>query len=335
MRAGLALACALCLGACGNDLDLRAQDVKDLRVLAVCADTPEIFVASVPLPIEGGEGLSGWPYVIVGDSPPVTVRTLLVDGRGPLPAYRYEVVGCVTNGEATCDREASSTLPLVEETTAAPGDVDGPVFTVAPTVEQLNTWLAVDPYRGYGSLYVTLALRITTATGEVLEATKLLTYTHPGVTPAEGQEPPPPPSANTNPARWSLLGEDDGPSLDASQLDASLTLAPGQVWSTRVTLGGADPPYAVPRFPTARGEVPGYEVNEEQLFLDFYATDGEWAERGVTNRDVFGDVNDLSAEYTAPDAPPEAPLRLYFVSSDDRGGCAWRTARVTLEGAPR
>lgn len=323
---------ALCgLSACGNDLDVKPQNVQDLRVLAVCADTPEIFVSALAL--GGVPGVSGWPYVITQAPPPVTVRALVVDPRKVMPVFDYRVQACLGgSGAPRCDAEAEGTELLVDTTRGGPGEL---VFTVQPTTAMLNTWLEQDPYRGYGSLFVMLHLTLTAPDGETLEATKLLTYTHPGVTPAEGQDPPPPPLPNTNPAAWTLIGRDDGPVLSSADVDPVVTLAPDAKWAVDISLEGADPEYAVPRFPTQPGQNPGYELLEEQLFLDFHATAGEWADRGVTNRNVFGDVEQIEASYRAPKADATGPAMLYIVSSDDRGGCAWRTARVMVDEATR
>lgn len=331
-RRNTALLAAVCaLTACGNDLDVTPQKVHDLRILAICADTPETFVASVGL--GGVPGLSGWPYVITATPPPVTVRALVVDPRKVMPVFDYRVHACLGgNGAPRCDAEAEGTELLVDTTPGGPGELN---FTVQPTSAMLNTWLEQDAYRGYGSLYVMLHLTLTAPDGETLEATKILTYTHPGVTPAEGQDPPPPPVPNTNPAAWTLTGKDDGPVLTSADVDPVVTLAPGAKWETDITLEGADPEYAVPRFPTRAGEIPGYELLEEQLFLDFYSTAGEWAQGGVTNRNVFGDVEKIEATFRAPKAGATRPTLLYLVSSDDRGGCAWRTARVVVDEATR
>lgn len=321
----------LALAACGNDLDTRPQDVKDLRVLAICADHPETFVVAESAG-GGFPGVSGWPYVITETPPPVTLTALVMDPEHTGRVFEAQAVACVADGsQVACEPGATGTQPLFDR---RPTTAGVQIFEFVPTADMLNAFIAEDAYRGYGSLYVMVDLTLRAPDGETVRATKIVTYTRPGVTPAEDQPPPPPPAVNTNPALWVLEGEDDGQVLSSAEPTA-LRFAPGERWKTKITLAGADPEYAVPRFPTRDEANAGYELIEEQLFLDFYALAGRWDTASVSNRNVFGDVEELEVTYTAPKAAEDFPTTLYIVSSDDRGGCAWRGVQVLPAEAPR
>ena len=332
------------LTACGNDLDTRPQDVRDLRILAICADHPETFVVAETqsvgsIGLAGLAGLSGWPYSVTEAPPAVSLTALVVDPEHTRRVFEASALACVAGTNVRCDEGAPGTQRLFERRATSAGVQR---FTFEPSAETLNAFIAEDAYRGYGSLYVMIDLTLQAPDGETLRATKILTYTRPGVTPAEDQPPPPPPTVNTNPATWVLASADTGP--DAGQTLSSgpmgqfpadrtdpttLTFAPGERWKTRITLSGADPEYAVPRFPTGSDTNPGYELLEEQLFLDFYALAGRWDTKSVSNRNLFGEVEELEATYVAPESAADFPTTLYLVSSDDRGGCAWGKVEVT------
>jgi hypothetical protein len=321
------------LAACGADLDDRPQDVSDFRVLAVCADTPEIFLQAVSP--AGPASVNGWPYTVTATPPPVTLTGLVLDPRAPAAEYTWRARACHGGASGLCDDPDNG--PVVELATGR-GPAAALAVTFAPTAEQLNAWIASRPELSYGSLYLQVEIdveRVATPElpAESLLVNKIVTYTYPAITPAEGQEPPPPPLPNTNPLGFTLTGRDEGPVLDAASMPLSVQLAPGQIWDTVVTLTGDDPPYAVARFPESRSEKPGYEILEERLFLTFFSTAGEWAQSTVTNRNVFGEIDEIEAKYTAPTDPAEFPVTLYFVQSDDRGGCTVRPATVERAGS--
>jgi hypothetical protein len=320
------------LAACGADLDQRPQDVSDFRVLAVCADTPEVFVQAFSP--AGPASVNGWPYTVTATPPPVRLTGLVRDPRAPAAEYTWRARACHGGATGLCDDPDNG--PVVEVATGR-GPAEALEITFAPTVDALNAWITSRPELSYGSLYLQVEIEVErTATPELpaesLVVNKIVTYTYPAIEPAPGQDPPPPPLANTNPLGFTLTGRDAGPVLDAQDAPLVVRLAPGEVWDTVVTLTGDDPPYAVARFPESRSEKPGYEILEERLFLTFFSTAGEWSGSSVTNRNVFGEIDEIEAKYTAPTAEADFPATLFFVQSDDRGGCTVRQATVERAG---
>jgi len=168
LRAALA-ALALLGAGCEQYFDpcfATAQQVKDLRVLALRADPPEAVFDP------GGGGV-----------PEVVVTALVVDPAGDPD----DVLAVARFCPSTDDRRCPPDAPAVGVIESVRGVFR---FTVRATHAMLAAALDADPLRGYGGIRLQVDLELAASFGRRLSATKLLLYSPaaPGYVPNHGLE---------------------------------------------------------------------------------------------------------------------------------------------------
>jgi hypothetical protein len=349
LRAALAL--VLLLGACTPDFE-DLTHVKDLRVLGVGADTPELLVESGPIAMQ--PHLCPDPATsmalraevaghLPAQFPTVTLRPLVADPHGGGRPIHYTVVACVsatgtqdpeaggggmrpggvrdTVGRGVCDAPAQ----LMGDVTPAPGEVTVPIevrFPLSP--ELLLAAVADDPL---GIIYgLPLTVQVTVSAGdEQVIARKRILFTL-RLTPDQ--------APNQNPLIPQLSfrrGSDGAPMM--------FDLANPGAMPPEVHLGEElriEPAAGTKEmYPTRIGEratgCTNIERETEALRYAFFATSGTFAPR-TTNTEpplILTDVpaaHRLESTYRAPKvlAADENPLvHVWVVTRDERAGASW------------
>ncbi len=287
------------------------EEVVDLRVLGIAAEPPEVMVVAAPA---GGSGPAGNVYTISEDPPPVAMTALVVNPRNPEP-LTYEITACVWSSTYRCAEWSATERMPVASGTAEPGEIE---FDFAPSAQRLNEWLALDPYRGFGGLYVMLELRIEQPGEAVNHASKLVTYNVPFVPRASDQDPPPPKLPNQNP-RLTALKIDELPTLDETPVE--LAAGADAVLEPIFNEDAAIETYPVVRIPSDAKPELGYVLLTEKLEFEFYVTDGALSRFELQSRDPRGDPVELESTFTAP--KEGGSVTLWVVMRDDRGGASW------------
>jgi len=335
---GLGVAVVASLAACTPDFEA-SWAVRDLRLLAVQAEPPELLYRELPPELlSAGEG----PAPV----DPVRLTALAADPRDPEREVEWELWACTP--EATGCREARRRWPLgldeagrcqpLAEDAAAPrqrSGLAGITCDFVPTLALLVASLEADPYRGFGGLPVVVELRLFDGQ-QVVPVFKRLAYTVPlpySPIPA-GKE------ANRNPELAAI--EIDGVRWTRERLAAELPRIP--VAAKRellpVAADGAKESYLVVTTGAA-GEradplrAPGVQQLEEALSYEFYVTAGALSHGRTGGRGstfiTDKKVTDLTSTWTAPLAAPGLPIRFWVVVRDDRGGASWVSFSATVD----
>ncbi len=318
LRASLLIAAVL-LGGC---FDFEEEsEVIDLRVLAVRIDPPEVMVV-VELSDAPSEVDADTVYTVQADPAPVQATVLAVNPKSDEP-FTYQVTACVWSETYRCAEYAENEKLAVTTGSTSPGEFD---FGFAPSAEMLNTWLAIDPYRGFGGLFVLLEIRIEQPGEPVNYASKLVTYNVPFVPKASDQDPPPPKLPNKNP-RLTALEIDELPTVDETPvpvaLDTEVTVIP--IFNEDANIET----YPVVRIPSDANPELGYVLLTEKIEFEFYVTGGSLGANQIATRDPTGEATELESTWTAPDKPEE--VIMWMVMRDDRGGASW-VRRVLAAG---
>ena len=165
-RAG-AVAIALALAACTGSLDERSE-VRDLRVLAVRADPPELVL---------GEEL-----------PDVALTALVADPRDPGRTIDYEWLACGLPDDLRC--ASTDDFERLGGGTAALGEL---AATLRVTPDLLAAARELDTYLGFGGVTVMVELVLAGGTDEELHAIKQVNASvglPAGTTPNANPSPP-------------------------------------------------------------------------------------------------------------------------------------------------
>lgn len=318
MRASLLLPAVLLAGC--FDFESEAE-VVDLRVLAVQVEPPEVMVV-VELSDELSEVDADTVYTVRADPAPVQATVLAVNPESDAP-LEFAVTACVWSETYRCADFEDDEKMAVTRGTVAPGEFG---FGFAPSAAMLNTWLGIDPYRGFGGLFVLLEIRIEQPGEPVNYSSKLVTYNVPFVPRASDQDPPPPKLPNKNP-RLTALEIDGLPTVDETPvpvaLDTEVTLAPIFNEDANVET------YPVVRIPSDANPELGYVLLTEKLEFEFFVTGGSLSPGQIATRDPSGESTELETSWTSPESPGEVVL--WMVMRDDRGGASW-VRRVLAAG---
>ena len=336
---------ALTLHAGCSDFEPR-QEVIDLRVLAVAAEPPEVLLP-VALNFDLGAPIDDAAATVARDGlyrfteapPPITLRALVADPRDPTRPVTFRATACLASGFVGCgdqsgaagqgdERGAERTtealvVQVAPDTQAALDDVQ---VTFAPTLEQLSRWLAEDPYKGFGSLYVQVDLVVIAADGTADRAAKIVAFTPPLLTLGGDQPPPAARVANRNPQLTGLRFDDEVRTLD----QGLPVLVGGRTVGVHPVFDPADAleVYALQNFPSGDPPTLGYTAMTEKLTFDFFAVSGRFERASSTTRTPAGEVQDFGSKYTPPEGqPPEDTL--YVVVRDERGGASWTTWKTS------
>lgn len=316
----LGLAAALASGpACAPEPELDASVVRDLRVLAVATAQ-----SGTPLPLGPPDGARPL-YTFAAAPPPAEVRVLVVDPTAPGAPVRLFVAACPAIF-GPCEAGAETTIPVVVGAPARPEVV---TFTFAPSADDLNRWLAADPWAGFDRLSVRLDVEVEGARRARARAFAVLAYYGDEIVLDQETGWREARTAETSPTSLAASAEgaaaaDGGESSPLVDLLAGgrLSLAPGE--RLRLTIAD-DSVYARIRYllPEAPGAAIERVVDSEADFVRLHAVGGR-----------IGAAETLALtgawlDYRAPAAVADFPDSLYVVVADGGGGVAF--ARWTIE----
>jgi hypothetical protein len=324
-RLGQAMIAAALVAGCTPDFD-DVWKVKDLRILAIQADPPEVLARTSDL-------------MAVTTIPPVSVTTLVVDPRmGPGDARDWSLTAC-TPEEKTCD---DAFRRVVVGAGRTPLDQIEATFTLTPDL--LQAAIQQDTLKGFGGVPVHLDLKIwDPELAQPVQAIKRLVY---GVSDFPVQVPP---------AEGTLGGDcgggaacDDGLACEGDQcvrvpnqnpalekITADGKPIPGSDWEVpageEVKLlpaarEGDDEPYWVNTF------TGGTRRLDEYVSYAFFVTSGKLKNATTGGPPtVFAkkkSVEDLTSTWTPLET---GDATVWVIVRDDRGGVSWSSyqARVT------
>jgi hypothetical protein len=221
-------------------------------------------------------------------------------------------------------RETEALVIEVAPDTRAP--LDQVQVTFAPTLEQLSRWLAEDPFKGFGSLYVQVDLVVVAEDGTADRAAKIVAYTPPLFTLGGDQPQPPTRTPNRNPELTGLRFDDEVRTFEQG--------APPLVAGRKVGVHPVFEPtdaieqYTLQNFPTGEPPTLGYTPMTEKLSFEFFSEAGRFGRASSTTRTPAGEVRDFGSAYTPPSGEA-AEDTLYIVARDERGGTSWSVWRAT------
>lgn len=304
--------------------------IRDLRLLAVMAEPPEVLVDAQNLPTE---------------FPTFVLRPLVVDPRGPGRVVRYTVRACGNAGagegegrdrgpgnvrdtisQSACSRES----PVIAEGQATVGaDAVVPIeVSFTPTIEFLTAALRSDPLGAALGLPVTLGFNLIGADEENQVAAIKRVLFSPRLSPE--QKP------NANPRIESLSfrklkGETPMPIDPAAPPEIPL----GGRLDIVASMAEAEP-YQAPAYDNRTGTFTIERVEKETLRYAFYATRGTFSPGGFSTEPsplLNNPVIELVSTYRAPGslAPGESPdVDVFVVVRDERGGASFARTRLRL-----
>jgi hypothetical protein len=298
---------ALPTAGCSPGFDVPSL-VKDLRVLAMRADPPEVIVRE-PADV----------------ATPIRVTALLADPVAPGRTLHCVLQTCRLDEAARRCTDPATTVRLAEGD-CKDGENAFPVVMPTPVLEAMQKGQAGYPAYDPGTA-VYVELMVTGGEYE-LHAVKSIVYS---------PENPPGRVANANPVIESLFA--DGVLLPAPAPGAPFVVpyVPGKAVRLQVApLGGSKEHYALPTYDG--GVVP----------LDEYATFAYYADGGAFSRDRATDQPRNTMTSSGDDQPPELwsdwspppagspdaarAIRFWFVYTDGRGGADWITATALPAG---
>jgi hypothetical protein len=338
---------ALCVG-CTPDFD-NPTTVKDLRILTVEADTPEVVVDVGPLatidqlprPEDLLPLLMEAAMRLPPTFPPVTLRPLIVDPRGGGRPVHVRAVVCIsgkgsdtdrgrnagpgrlrdTLGTAACPEDAQllredDMLPLGDRSGVVPCDV-----TFVPTREMLIEAIKDDPYGGVYGLPLTVQITASAGDEEVV-ARKRVVFS-PQLTP--DQVP------NKNPLVTALHYrlDEDGPAMPFDMADP-LAQPPTVPLGSKLFIEpdrGDTEMYLARVSDRMTGKLSN-EMATEALRYAFFASAGSFGPATTTTEPpvIRGPgLHPLQTRYDAPKAlePGEGEVvRLWVIVRDERAGAS-------------
>jgi hypothetical protein len=349
----------LALG-CVPDFEDRSE-VKDLRLLAINAEPPEILVDVPPALTEAArtgklppaDVLAASLQSVAAQLQPVVISPLVVDPRGGQREVEYQVLACGNSGSNTpggpngngnpaggppggsndtVSRQACPSSSLVVASGRAPirpedGIASGMAAILKPDLSLLATALAADPLGIEIGLPITVGLVVRQGSYEIVGIKRVI------VMPRLSADQIP----NQNPVITNLMHR------PAKHMPMQAFL-PGEP-PPEVPLGGKlnilpvpaeTEAYKAPAIPRAGGPPIVEVVPKETLRYDFYATRGTFSPTQVsTDRSPLlkNQVMDLESTYEAPAVlmPGQSPdVIIFVVVRDERGGSSYieRTLRL-------
>lgn len=334
VRAGLVGALCLAPFGCAPSFD-DIWEVKDLRVLAIQAEPPEVLLRDAPNILDRDTTTIAWP--------PVMVSALATDPRDPGREVDWQVWACTAEEREGCSTDAALRWPLRRDdggdcVLAADLDRDGPAMRSAldnigcrftPSVEMVRASLEADPYQGFGGIPLTVEFRLLDGDNPPVRAYKRLVYT----LPLDYSPIPAAKQANANPVIAGLLADDQ-----ALDLEVGLRATAGQaVVLLPVVSEGSKESYVVVEakdpLQLAPGESPFTERTlEESLSYSYFVSAGalSHAETGGRPSPFFENkkIDDITTTWTAP-AEGSGEATLWLVVRDDRGGVTWTSVPLT------
>jgi hypothetical protein len=311
-----AILAALAAAACDAGFEEEAI-VKDLRILGVQAEPPEVIL---DVDLEDPDSLEDV------EIPPVTITALVADPGVPR-RLRWNLGVCPPNTQDRCD---DPTMPFQQigqgiiedpdETFELPTDS----FVVLPSILQES--VRADDLAGFGGVAVQIELVVypdgDDDLTEAVYAEKQMLYS---------PRLPPERVANANP--WIdgvQVGDEDPVPIESARCGTGalppLLVAPGEELRIEpLEQDGVRETYVLPTFDG------GTRTITENLRYKWYATGGSF--RGDETGgpiDVFGNDPVLWTEWTAPEDAMPRDIRFWIVQRDERGGQSWNELCVRV-----
>jgi hypothetical protein len=357
----LAAAAAAGLAAgCTPDFD-HITTVKDLRVLGITADTPELLFDGGPLSMQETLCLDPATLQALGAElaprlpetfPPVTLRPLVVDPRGMGRPVRYRAVVCVsptgtqnqnmgadlapggvrnTIGRGQCPEDA----PLLAEgeATPLPGGRVPIEVRLDPTRAQVIAAFLADPLGAIYGLPLTVQLTVSAGAEQVIARKRVLI--------AARLTPDQKPNANPTITRVVHRPDENGvatPFDFADSMREPLAVRLGEELMIEPSRPEADREMYPARIGDRRtGCVTTRPAVEAGRFA-FFATAGEFGPASTNTeppiiREPGTQLHKLASTYRAPRAlkPGESDnVRIWIVTRDERAGASFVELAIRL-----
>ncbi|MCY1080843.1 hypothetical protein [Archangium lansingense] len=293
------LLCAACVGP-----EDTPSNVKDLRVLAMRMDPPELIA----------ETCSTDPTVLADTLVrPVRLTALIPDPAGEGRDLDYTLWACASQNDDTCSKDR---VELARGITKG-GELVVDLFP-GPGASRLpdGTFLAQrileeDLYNGLGGLRMPLVLWVRGG-GEQIYAQKLMVY---------GCRFFPEMNANVQPELPDLLLQGE-PWVEGVPRELS---GPGPFEVQVPDLTGREEAYVVPSFELK-------PVNLQEAWeVAWHTTQGTFSPNQTGGADLGGGVARHRVEWTPPRGAQAQEVRFWVVARDGRGGMSWleRTVKYT------
>jgi hypothetical protein len=308
---GLAIAAvALAWAGCLPPEDT-ASNVRDLRVLGISIDPPEVFSPRCPFEQQDGQLVfSLTPEVLAQLATELRIRALIRDPQGAGRTIHYELFACAEQTDRTCKKAQGRVLLAQGETQEGalelqvrPGSVtlDDGALLLLQVVEK-------DPYFGLGGLRLPLVLHLR-AGDEELFAQKLMVYNCPRVPGMTQNQQPQLPGVSVDGAPWP---EDEALVLQGR---GPFELSPLPFEERQET-------YVVPTFQLQPLTL------QERWEIAWHADLGRFSPEETGGADPGGQVERHLADWQPPRDAPEREVRFWFVVRDGRGGLSWLERRA-------
>ncbi len=294
------LLCAACVGP-----EDTPSNVKDLRVLAMRMDPPELFADTCSTDVAALAGTLARP---------VKLTALIPDPAGGGRELDYTLWACAAQDDETCREDR---VELARGITQG-GELELTLFP-GPGAARLpdGTFLAQrvlekDTYRGLGGLRLPLVLWVRGSNGEQIYAQKLLVYGCPFF---------PEMKPNVQPELPGVL-------LEGEPWEEGVPRAlsgPGPFRMEAPDLSALQEPYTVPSFELTPVRL------EEAWKLAWHATLGSFSPNQTGGADLGGGEGRQRTQWQPPRGAGPQEVRFWVVVRDGRGGSSWitRTARYT------
>jgi hypothetical protein len=311
--------------------------VKDLRLLAINADPPEIL-------IDLQEAMAN-PAALLAALQPVKVTPLVVDPNGGGRSVEYRVQACEnrpedmprgsdngpgrvqdTISQAPCPEGST---PVAEGSAVAGPDGSVPMEVMfQPTPELLVNGVRADPLSLELGLPITLSFTVRAGDEQVV-ALKRVLFT-PRIDPSQR------PNQNPQITQMTVRNSKTDPPLlldaeapPAVPLSGKLRLAPSPAQAES---------YRARAFSRSERQFITEEVPEETLRYTFYTTQGTFSPGAISTRPsplLTDPVIELETTYEAPAAlgtDGKTDVFLFVVVRDERGGSSFVRGRLALAG---
>lgn len=314
-RLFVAASCLLLALSCAGPED-NPTNVKDLRVLGISFEPPELMASSCEF-LRNPQGLDVSQVIVFAQ--PVQMRALIADPAGEGRDISYDIRACAWPGDRKCEREFDSAelargttkegelvvtlqpgatlLPKrrLEDFTGADGG-----STPQPLLLQV---FEQDIYKGLGGLRMPVMLHLKAGDEEIF-AQKLMVFSC-KLFPEQ--------QANINPVLPGVFLEDAG----WSETDVRELSGDGPFKMNPEDFAARQEHYVVPSFELSPVEL------DESWKLAWHATFGRIAPGETGGTDLDGVESRHNTEWTLPSVKEAKAVTFYVVVRDGRGGTAW------------
>ena len=306
MRRALLLVAAISLAGCVDTGD-DPSNVKDLRVLGIRTDPPEIMTDHCDIAaLVSAANDAGVPdlsvFNILAD---VTFTTLVADPKGMGRMIDYEVMACPDIDDTDCSKDPAHTQVLDRGTTqdgelavtVKPGAVlfpDGPLL--AFTVRE-------DQYHGVGGIRQPVVVHLKAGSEEIF-AQKLMVFSCRLFPSMKANLNPELPGVKIEGTEWT---EDEVPVLSGQE----------KINFTADDFTALQEDYVVPTFTLQ--PLPLTEAWD----VSYYGEEGRFTEPSLGGVGFDGQTQRQQNQWQAYTKDTEQDVRFWFVVRDGRGGLTW------------